>query len=125
MGWIRINNMRFYTYNGVLPEEKRLGQRLEIDVALAYPVETAVKDDDLKTTVSYADVYETIRDFVEKNSFDLIETVANRVCDLVLTIYPSLTAVRLRVRKYSVPIAGQFDNVEIEVEKQNAHPVHP
>ena len=119
MGWIRINNMQFYTYNGVLQEEKRLGQRLEIDAELGYPIESKVHDDDLTTTVSYADVYETIKDFVTSHSFDLIESVANELSDLILATYPTLTAVRLRIRKYSVPIAGIFDNVEIEVAKEN------
>lgn len=119
MGWIRINNMQFYTYNGVLQEEKRLGQRLEIDAELGYPIESKVHDDDLTTTVSYADVYETIKDFVTSHSFDLIESVANELSDLILATYPTLTAVRLRIRKYSVPIAGTFDNVEIEVAKEN------
>lgn len=52
------------------------------------------------------------------NSFDLIETVANRLLDEILTTYPALTSVHLKVRKYAVPIAGIFDNVEIEVERQ-------
>ena len=44
--------MSFHTYNGVFPEEKRMGQRLEIDVELTYPIEEQVKNDDLTETVS-------------------------------------------------------------------------
>lgn len=118
MGYINLNNMAFHTYNGVFGEEKKLGQRLEIDAKLGYPIEQKVRHDDLSETVSYADVYETIRQFVSTNSFDLIETVANRLLDEILTTYPTLTSVHLKVRKYAVPIAGIFDNVEIEVERQ-------
>ncbi|MCI1276762.1 MAG: dihydroneopterin aldolase, partial [Pediococcus acidilactici] len=46
--------MQFYTYNGVLPEEKKLGQKIEIDAELTYPIEERVKHDDLTETVSYS-----------------------------------------------------------------------
>ena len=31
--------MKFHTYNGVFAEEKKLGQKLEIDVDMQYPIE--------------------------------------------------------------------------------------
>ena len=39
--------MKFYTYNGVFAEEKKLGQKLEIDVDMQYPIEERVQHDDL------------------------------------------------------------------------------
>ncbi len=115
MGKIRINNMSFHTYNGVFSEEKKLGQRLQVDVEMQYPIEQKVQHDDLNETVSYADVYQTIQDFVLNNNYNLIESVANELLKLLLSAYPQLSAITLRVRKYSVPIEGIFDNIEIEV----------
>lgn len=121
LGKIRINNMSFHTFNGVFAEEKKLGQRLQIDAELTYPIETKVQHDDLKETVSYADVYQTIEDFVLNHNFNLIESVANHLLQLILDKYPTIEAVKLKVRKYSVPIAGIFDNVEIEVSGDRHH----
>ncbi len=115
MGKIRINNMQFHTYNGVFLEEKKLGQRLEMDVELNYPIETKVHDDDLTTTIHYGHVYDDIESFVSNHSYDLIESLANNTLTMLQEKYPEATGVTLRVRKYSVPIAGIFDNVEIEV----------
>jgi dihydroneopterin aldolase len=115
VGKIRINNMSFHTYNGVFAEEKKLGQRLEIDAELTYPIEQKVKNDDLNETISYADVYESIKKFVRENNYDLIESVANNLLNTLLESYPSLQAVTLKIRKYGVPINGIFDNIEIEV----------
>ncbi|WP_268913942.1 dihydroneopterin aldolase [Lentilactobacillus sp. SPB1-3] len=115
MGKIRINNMSFHTYNGVHAEEKKLGQRLEIDAELTYPIETKVQNDRLEETVSYSDVYKAIEAFVLNHNYDLIESLANNLLHQILTQFPSLEGVKLRIRKYSVPIAGIFDNVEIEV----------
>jgi len=119
IGKIRINNMSFHTYNGVFPEEKRMGQRLEIDVELTYPIEEQVKNDDLTETVSYADVYDTIERFVLNHNYNLIESLANNVLQKLLADYPMITEITLKVRKYSVPIAGIFDNIEIEVSGSN------
>lgn len=68
MGQIRINNMVFHTYNGVFAEEKRMGQRLEVDLDMSYPIETAVQHDELTETVSYADVYDTTKEFWKATS---------------------------------------------------------
>jgi len=113
--------MSFHTYNGVFPEEKRLGQRLEIDVELTYPIEQQVKTDNLNETVSYADVYETIESFVLNHNYNLIESLANNLLTTLLANYLSISDIRLKVRKYSVPIAGIFDNIEIEVSGSQQH----
>lgn len=119
IGKIRINNMNFHTYNGVFAEEKKLGQKLEVDAELTLPIEQTVLHDDLHETVSYADVYQTIEEFILNNNYNLIESVANQLLQLLLTTYPRIQNITLRVRKYSVPIAGIFDNVEIEVTGSN------
>ena len=33
MDKIRLNNLEIYAYHGLLPEEKQLGQKFQIDVA--------------------------------------------------------------------------------------------
>ena len=119
MGKIRINNMKVFTFNGVLPEEKVLGQPLEIDIELSLPLEKAGETDDVYQTVSYADVYQTVYDLVTTNSYDLIETVVYQIIQAIENQYgEKLTNIKVRVRKYSVPINGIFDNVEIEMEKE-------
>ena len=44
--------MAFNTYNGVFAEEKKLGQKIEIDCEMDYPIETMVRTDELDETVS-------------------------------------------------------------------------
>lgn len=107
--------MVVYGHNGVYPEERKLGQKLEIDIDLAYPIETKVRHDDLNETISYSDVYQSVKDFVDKHSYKLIESLANNLLHDLLTRYGSVEAIKLRIRKYGVPMAGAYDNVEIEV----------
>ncbi|MGR8773936.1 dihydroneopterin aldolase [Leuconostoc citreum] len=79
MGMIKLPNMRFYTYNGVFDEEKKLGQQISVDVVIHYPIETAVRDDDLNTTISYVDIYELVKDVTTQQSFNLMESLANAI----------------------------------------------
>lgn len=114
MGVIRITNMQFHTYNGVFAEEQKLGQRLQIDVALRLPIETQVQHDDLRETIDYGAVYQTIADFVTTHHYQLIEMLANQLLKKLQETY-AVDGVTLRIRKGAVPIDGIFDTVEIEV----------
>lgn len=119
MDKIRINNLKFYTKNGVLPEERVLGQQLEIDIELSLPLAEAGKSDDVADTISYAEVNEKISQTVSTKSFNLIEAVASAVLDDIEADHRErLTAAKVRVRKYGVPMPGTFDNVEVELERR-------
>lgn len=104
-----------YGHNGVYPEERKLGQKLEIDVELNYPIEQKVQHDELDETISYADVYHSIQQFIGQHSYKLIESLANHLLHYLLTSYREAKGIKLRIRKYGVPMAGAYDNVEIEV----------
>ena len=45
MGVIRINNLKFHTFNGVFPEERKWSAMVT-DVALHYPIEERVQHDE-------------------------------------------------------------------------------
>lgn len=115
MGVIRIHNLRFHTFNGVLPEERKNGQQIAIDVALDYPIEQQVNHDELTETISYADVRQDIDRFVHTHAYQLIESLANELLKMLLNNYPKAPRITLKIRKFSVPMPGIFDDVEIEV----------
>lgn len=114
MGAIRITNMQFHTYNGVYPEEQKLGQRLSIDVELRLPIELQVQHDDLQETVDYGAVYKTVAAFVTTHHYQLIEMLANQLLAELKRRF-AVSGITLRIRKGAVPINGIFDTVEIEV----------
>ncbi len=115
MGMIHLPNMRFYTYNGVFDEEKKLGQQIAVDVTVHYPIETAVKDDDLTTTISYVDVYETVKTIVTTKQFNLMESVANTLLSALLTQFPQVTQIDVAVHKDYIPLPGIYDPFVITV----------
>lgn len=116
MGMIRINNLRFHTFNGVLPEERRNGQQLGLDIAIKYPIETKVLHDDVHETINYAEVRNVTEHFITTHSYKLIESLANHLLETLLTSFPTVDSINIKIRKFSVPMPGIFDNVEIEVQ---------
>lgn len=115
MGTIHLPNMRFYTYNGVFDEEKKLGQQIAVDVTVHYPIETAVKDDDLTTTISYVDVYETVKNTVTTQPFNLMESVANTLLIKLLSQFQNVERIDVAVHKDYIPLPGIYDPFIITV----------
>lgn len=118
MDKIRIQNLQFFTYNGVLKEERVLGQPIALDLELSLPLKKAGMSDDVKDTVSYAEVTEKVSQFVKKNSFNLMEALASGILDVLEENFtPQLVAAKIRLRKLSVPMPGIYDHIEIEMER--------
>ncbi|GHC26084.1 dihydroneopterin aldolase [Leuconostoc lactis] len=115
MGMIHLPNMRFYTYNGVFDEEKKLGQQIAVDVTAHYPIETAVKDDDLSTTISYVDVYQRVEAIVTTSQFNLMESLANALLVALLTQFPQVDKIDVAVHKDYIPLPGIYDPFIIQV----------
>jgi dihydroneopterin aldolase len=118
---VRLNDMVFYGYHGVLPEEQALGQRFVVDVDMQVDLRAAGVTDDLTRTVNYAEVYGIAREIVTGPPAQLIEAVAERIAARVLDSYDAVEAVVVRIRKPEVPIAGSIlgsSEVWIERERQ-------
>ncbi|GAA2979837.1 dihydroneopterin aldolase [Lentilactobacillus parakefiri] len=111
---ITMHNMRFHSHIGVLPEEKVVGQNIQIDLKVA--VNAVPADDDLKSTVSYADFYPTVANVIQNNRVNLIETLAQIIIDAIKNIDRRIAAVNIHIRKQGTPINGVLDDVEIEME---------
>ena len=110
---IKINNMKFFSHIGVLPEEKILRQNLEIDLIVTTNFSYSGLDE-LDETLSYVAFYEKISEIIEASRADLIEKLA---FDIIQAIKENskVKSVEVHIRKLAVPIAGIFDNVEIEM----------
>lgn len=115
---IRLNEMVFYGYHGVQPEERALGQRFLVDVELQLPLREAGATDDLTRTVSYVEVYRRIEQIVTGPPRFLLEAVAERIAHCLLDDYAQVDQVVVRVRKPQVPIPGAvLGSTEVRIER--------
>ncbi len=103
---ILLEGLQFYGYHGVYPEERRLGQRFAVDVAVELDLARAARCDALDATISYGALYQTVRAVVEGEAYELLESVADAIARAIVLEYPMVQAVTVRVWKLAPPIAG-------------------
>ncbi len=121
MDRIDIIGLRAAGFHGVLPEERREGQTFLIDVSIALSLERAAERDDLSETVDYGELASRIVENVESEPVDLIETVAGRICTLVLTD-PRIDEVTVTLHKPQAPIIVPFADVAVTMTRRRERP---
>lgn len=70
---------------GVNPLEKLIKQPFSINVTIDIDLEPAGKSDDLNQTVDYGLIYEKIKKQAENSRYNLIESLAESIADMLLT----------------------------------------
>ena len=99
---ISLTGMTFIGRHGVLPEERALGQRFIVDVAMECDTAEAGAADDLARTVDYSSVYRLVQEIVTGAPRNLIEAVAEGIASAVLEAQARVAAVTVRVAKPDV-----------------------
>src|SRR5262245_9029292 len=102
---IILYNMEFLGHHGVLPFERPVAQRFEVDVELGLDLAPAMASDALRDTVDYRQAYAIVREEVEDHHYQLLEALAGAMVRRLLADL-SVSSVRVRVRKPQVPLEG-------------------
>ena len=118
MDKISIENLEVYAYHGVYPEENKLGQKFFLSLQLFIDTNRAVGQDDFMQSVNYGEVCFFLKDWMEKNTFCLIETVADRLAQAVLLQYPLVQRIILEVKKPNAPVSLPLESISVTVERQ-------
>ncbi|RKD22773.1 dihydroneopterin aldolase [Ammoniphilus oxalaticus] len=117
MDIIYFNEMKFYGYHGVFPEENTLGQRYVVDMRLYLDLKAAGQSDQLGDTIDYAEVYAICQTVMEKETYQLVEKVAEQIAQRSLAKFTLLDEVVVRVTKPDPPIAGHYQSVAVEIRR--------
>jgi dihydroneopterin aldolase len=115
MAMIRLHNMTFYGFHGVSKAERETGRRFEVDCELELDLSRAAGSDKLADTVNYTAVYDAVEEIVQRNKFNLLETVAARIAGTLLDRFAARRVI-VRVRKRIPPIPGNLDYIEVELD---------
>ena len=117
MDKISIKNLEVFAKHGVYTEEKALGQKFIISVVLYTDLSRAGKSDSLENSIDYGKICALIKSFVEKNIFNLIETVAENLAEKLLVENALLQKVHIEVKKPWAPVAMHLETISIEIER--------
>lgn len=118
MDKIKLNNMQFYGFHGLFPEENKLGQRFYVDAILFADLQQAGATDDMNDSVNYGDAFETVKKVVEGNVYHLLEAVAEGIASELLASFPIISACSIEVKKPDPPIPGHYESVTVEIYRE-------
>ena len=98
MDIIFIRELRVDTIIGVYDWERRIRQPIIFDLEMGTDIRNAARSDAIDDTLNYKAVAKRIIAFTEQSQFQLVESLAEHVAQLVLTEF-HVPWLRLRVNK--------------------------
>lgn len=109
---VKLRDLKFYAFIGVAQQERLVGNEFRLNIDISYPGEL-FKREKLDTTVSYAEVYDLVKEAVKKE-YELLESVAVDICDRVSERWPIIENCRIEILKVAPPISGITGECGIE-----------
>jgi len=113
---LSLTGLHAFAHHGVFEHERRDGQPFIVDLTAHLDLSPAGAGDDLADTIHYGELAEQVVAAVERDPVDLIETLAERIAELVLG-YPAARAVEVTVHKPEAPIAVPFADVSVTLHR--------
>ncbi len=112
---ITIQNLEVFARHGVYPEENKLGQKFLLTVELYTDTRRAGMADDLAQSIDYGTVSRVATEFLQKNTYRLIETAAEQLAKELLFHTEHLQAVTLELKKPWAPVGLPLETVSVKI----------
>lgn len=113
MDIVFVKQLEVNTVIGVFDWEREIKQKLVFDLELGTDIRKSAATDALEDTLDYKAISHAVYDFVEKSEYQLVETVAEKVADLILTQFP-VRWLSLTLNKPGAVSVAQSVGVKIE-----------
>ena len=115
--YIFLDRICFFAHHGVGEQETLAGNEFTVSLRLQVNIAHAMQTDDVADTVSYADVYEVVKEIVENKRFNLLEALAENIAEEVLNKFDLLKGIMVRVKKPEAPVPGIYDYFGVEIKR--------
>jgi len=98
MDIIYLHDLKIECIIGIWEWERRVKQTIILDLDMAADIRRAAATDRIDDTLNYKAVAKRLIDFVGGSQFQLVETLAEKIAEILLTEF-KLKWVRVRVNK--------------------------
>jgi 7,8-dihydroneopterin aldolase/epimerase/oxygenase len=113
MDIIYLRDLRIEAVIGIYEWERRAKQTVSLDVEMGTDIRAAAAADDIEHALNYKAVSKRLVDFVGNSEFLLVETLAERVAEILLSEF-NVPWLRLRISKPGAIRAARDVGVIIE-----------
>ena len=115
MDKLYLKNVEIFANHGVFNEEKVLGQKFILSLELDVDLREAAINNDLSKSVHYGELCHNIEKEFQKESYDLIETAAEKIAEYILYNYELVKGVKVTLNKPWAPINRHLETAAIEI----------
>ena len=98
MDIVYIKELEVETVIGIFDWERKIKQIVSLDLEMQTDVRMAAKTDHIDQALDYKSIAKRLIAFIEASEFQLIETMAEQIADIVLTEF-EVPWLRLRLSK--------------------------
>lgn len=98
MDIVYIRELEIETIIGIYDWERQVKQRVSLNIEMGADIARAARTDAIEDTLNYKAVAKRLIDFISKSEFQLVETMAEQVAELVMREF-SVPWLRLRLSK--------------------------
>lgn len=98
MDIVYIRDLKIQTVIGIFQWERAIKQTVNLDIEMATDNRKAASSENIEDALDYGAVANRIIDFVQSSEFQLVETMAERISELVRSEF-AVPWLRLRVGK--------------------------
>ncbi len=110
--YITLTNLKIHAFHGVGMQETIVGNEFCINAKLKVNLMQPGMTDSVTDTVSYADVFECIKNEMKVPS-KLLEHVAYRVVEKLFKTFPTIEEVNLSLDKNMPPMGADIDSAGV------------
>ena len=111
--YIRMEGMKFYAFHGVMPQENLVGANFYVDLKLKTDFTSAAQTDKLEGTVSYADIYNSVKEVMGTPS-KLLEHVCQRIALRIFKDFPTIESIDINLSKENPPMGACAKSIGVE-----------
>lgn len=115
MDKIEIRDLEIFANHGVFPEETALGQKFVVSAVMYTETRPAGLTDELSASINYGEVSHMITDFLQKNTYKLLEAAVENLAETLLLSLPLLKEITLRIEKPWAPVGLPLKTVAVEI----------
>lgn len=101
MDTIFLSEVKVQTKLGVPEWERMTPQTIILDIEIGYDLSKACQSDDVNDTIDYGAVVNRVRETLQENSFQLVEKLAEHLCQLILKEF-NAQSVKIKVAKPTI-----------------------
>lgn len=110
--YILLENIKIFAYHGFFTQENDVGNFFILNIKLEVMDCSSLESDCLLDTISYADVYQIMKEEMAINA-KLLEHVGWRIIKHLKNKYNNIETVELKITKQSPPIEGVIGSASI------------